>query len=165
MDNITYLKWSRLHNDPNFRNELPEILLHSWEKSYNLGIDAENSLPVLLSKEQFSKIRENWKSLYYYANDALTTISKRYDNFNMGFALFDTTGCLIKLYGNDKFHKWAKQNNIEKRSMWNESIIGTNAVSLGLKSKKAISIAGEEHFSKFAINFAMYFAPVIYEGE
>ncbi len=164
MNNKTYLKWNQLHNNLALRKKLPDTIFSSWEKSYSLGIDPVESIPPLSSEDEFNSNKENWKFLYYYANDILTTTAKSFDESNFGLALFDKTGRLIKLYGNDEFLKWAKENNLEKRALWDENIIGTNAVSLGLRLKKSVAVIGEEHFSKFAINFAIYFSPIMVQS-
>ncbi len=165
MNNVTHITWSELHLSKNFRKKLPDYLVDSWEESYSYGIDPEESIPLLCSDEKFEHNKEDWKSLYYYANDALRTFSKRFNKLNFGLALFHKNGCLIKLYGDDEFLKWAKENKLENKSIWDEKVIGTNAVSLGLKMKKSVSVVGEENFSKFATNFAMYFSPIIFEKE
>ncbi len=162
----TYLEWTELHNSPNLRDKLPNVLYCSWEKSYALGINPSDSVPLSCTKEELKKNKEIWKSLKYYANDVLTTtVSKRFDNFNFVLGLFDKNGCLIKLYGDEESLYWANNNNLINETIWDEDIIGTNAVSLGLKLRKSISVIGTQHFSKFAINTAMYFSPIIFEKD
>ncbi len=165
MDRSTYQKWIQYHKDSAIRKELPDILYISWNKSYELGIDANNILPLLSSDKEFNYKKSQSKSLYYYANDAIATISDHFEESNFGIALFDKNACLIKLYGNEEFNRWSKENNLVPKSVWDENIIGTNAISLGLKLKKSVSVIGEQHFSKFATKFAMYFSPIIFEKE
>lgn len=161
MDNSTYEKWIQLHNDSASRKNLSKVIFDSWEESYKLGIDATNSLPLLLTEKEFKDRKDRSKSLYFYANDVIATTPNHFNESDFGIALFDKTGCIIKLYGSDEFIKWAKVNNIEVKSLWNENTIGTNAVSLGLKLKQSVCVIGEEHFSKFGINLAVYFSPII----
>ena len=165
MDNKTYQKWIQYHNNSTIRKELPDILYTSWNKSYELGLDSRNSLPLITSDEDFNYKKSQSKSLYYYANDAIATTSEHFEESNFGIALFDKNACLIKLYGNEEFNKWSKENHLTVKSVWDENIIGTNAISLGLRLKKPVSVIGEQHFSKFATNFAMYFSPIIFEKE
>ncbi len=165
MSNDTYNKWNQLHTNPQSRKVLPDILFDSWDKSYSLGIDPKNSVPNILSDEEFHRKKINSKSLFYYANDVLTTNFKRFNTSNFGVAIFDKTACIIKIHGSEEFLKWAKENKFEEKSVWDENVIGTNAISLGLKLQKPISVIGEQHFSQFAINFAVYFSPIIVEKD
>ena len=163
MNSSTYLKWAELHNNPKARKTMPEILLASWEASQSLGISPEISIPLISPEEDYKNDTEKWKALYFYAHDVLTTTSNNFNDFNFALALFDQSGCLIRLYGDEESLSWLKENDIDNRAIWDEKIIGTNAVSLGLKSQKSVAVIGEQHFSKFAINIAMYFSPIIFE--
>lgn len=166
MNESIYQKWILLHKNKIHRKNLSAILFNSWQESYESGVDPLKSVPSISSDEEFYKNRQKWKTLHYYANGILTsTASQKFDNFNFVLALFDKSGCLIKTYGDEKSLKWSKENKLVDKSIWDEKIIGTNAVSLGLKCRTSIAVIGAEHFSKFAINFAMYFSPIIFESE
>lgn len=165
MNIITYKKWSQFHEDSILRKDLSDILYNHWSKSDALKIDFQNNIPPIISEEEFDLKKNAAKSLIYYANDVIKANSVNFEKCNFVIALFDKTGCLIKLYGDDNSLQWAKKNNIEEKSVWDENIIGTNAISLGLSLNKSISVMGEEHFCKFAINLAVYFSPIVIEEE
>ena len=165
MKDMPYKKWIELHKNPNLRKEFNDILINHWDKTDTLNIDFENNLPLICSEEDFNYKKDKAKSLIYYANDVIKASSMTFEKCDFVIALFDETGCLIKLYGNDKSLKWAKNNNVIEKSIWDENLIGTNAISLGLKLNKSISVIGEENYSKFAINFAVYFSPIVIEQE
>lgn len=163
MNNELYLRWTNLHNDYNSKKNLSNNLYDSWNRSYKANINPHNSKPDICSTDQFSKIKDESKSLYIHANYVLEKMVEYLGQSCFGFALFGKDGCLLKLYGSKNFHEWAAENKLEKQSIWKENIMGTNAISLGLRLRKPISVVGEEHFSKYAINMAVYFSPVIVE--
>ncbi len=165
MTEINYEKWSKLHTFKEIRNNLPPQILKSWEESHTAGINPNRSVPLICSDEEFSICKENCKSLFIYSNEILSKTPSKFDDFEFGIALFDRNGCLLKFYGDDSFKLWAKENKIEKKSVWDEKTIGTNAVSLGLKYKKPFEVNGEEHYSRFAIDMSVYFSPILVEKD
>ncbi|MBS7528661.1 sigma 54-interacting transcriptional regulator [Fusibacter paucivorans] len=163
MNNTLYSRWIQLHNDSNLRKNLPDKISDSWYESFKANVDPTKSVPFMYSKKDFEKVKEKSKSIYIHANYVLERMYKCMPQSNLGLVLFDKNACLLKLYGSDSFMTWAKENYLAKGVVLSESVVGTNAVSLGLRHRQAISVVGEEHFSKFAIEIASYFSPVILE--
>lgn len=165
MNNKLYSTWLNLHNDSNLRLDFPKIIYDSWHESFKSNINPNKSKPVIYSNEEFKEIKKDSKSIYIYANYVLERMYKCMPKSDLGFALFDKNGVLLKLYGTPHFKDWASKNYLVKGVILSENSIGTNAISLGLRYKQPISVVGEEHFSEFAIGIAAYFSPVILEQE
>lgn len=165
MSNKIYSNWVQLHNDSNLRKNLADKISDSWYESFKANIDPYKSKPFIYSNKDFEKVKEDSKSIYIHANYVLERMYKCMPKTNLGLALFDKNACLLKLYGSDYFMTWAKENYLVKGVVLSENVIGTNAISLGLRHKQPISVVGEENFSKFAIDIASYFSPVILELE
>ena len=158
------VKWLEYHNNPTIRETLPEFLFNSWKSSYALGVDSKNSQPYICSDDEFSNIKKLSRSLFLYADDVLKKTATNLDDSQTGLALFDKNGCLLKLYGKPQFLQWAKENDIETKSVWTENTIGTNAISLGIQFQKPINVIAQEHFSQSFIYSAFYFAPILIEA-
>ena len=165
MNNKIYSSWLKLHNDSNLRIFFPKIIYDSWNESVKLNINPYKSKPFVCSDKDFKKVKEDSKSIYIYANYVLERMYKYMPESDLGLALFDKNGILLKIYGTDHFIDWAIKNYLVKGAIFSENVIGTNAISLGLKYKQPISVVGEDHFSEFAIDIAAYFSPVILEQE
>lgn len=157
-------KWMRMHIDSNARQELDDLTRQSWERSISYSLDYTNALPKEISPQEFKRIQIERKRLCVCANSVLEPLEQRYINNGYGLILFDQSGCLLRLYGKERFQTWAADNHIKIATRWSEKTIGTNPFSLGIQHEIAASLIGEKNFSRFLINGAYFFAPIRLEN-
>ncbi|WP_026394030.1 sigma-54 interaction domain-containing protein [Acetobacterium malicum] len=158
-------KWIANHKYHEKREEMDQLKYDSWEKSINKGINPLVAKPQKVTENEFIQIKRQSKRTYIYSNSILSELERESTREQIGCVLFDADGCILKLYGNSEFKEWANEIGIEPRTIWNESTIGTNAFSLGIKSKSVIELTGEENFSKLLIKTACYFYPLKLEND
>jgi transcriptional regulator with PAS, ATPase and Fis domain len=157
-------KWMRMHIDPDARQELDNLTRQSWETSLSYNLDYMNALPEEISPQEFNRIKRETKRLRVFANSVLEPLEQRYIDNGYGLILFDKSGCLLRLYGKERFQTWAANNHIKIATRWSEKNIGTNVFSLGIQQESLVSLIGENNFSRFLTNGAYFFAPIKLEN-
>ena len=164
MREVVLNKWMEYHQSSEKRKEMESSKYDLWEKSIRSGIDPMTARPKIVSESDFKQIRFRAKKTYIYSHSILTGLEKVTTREYLGCALFDADGCILKIYGDDKFKNWAKEIGVEARTVWDERTIGINAFSLGINKVGSTELVGEEHFSKYLLGTACYFTPLKLEG-
>ncbi|GAU76425.1 response regulatory protein [Fusibacter sp. 3D3] len=131
-----------------------------WKEDDQNHIDFKNVLPPKLAPSAYQKSKQHSRKLYVYANSVIKNLEKTSKNDQIGVAIFDNEGCLLKLYGKGSFLTWAHAHHIEVGSIWRSDKIGTNIFSLGSKLNKRTSLIGPENYPKFLLDTACYLAHV-----
>lgn len=158
-------RWENIHKNLTYGKELPEPLPAFWKRCYIKGIDPETNTFKQYSPEEFKKIKEDSVKIYAYSNRFLLQMMNYIHNPQLGFALFDKNGCLLKLYGSQEFKDWCSLQNIAPGTDWSEESVGANAVSIGLETKRTLAVMGSENFCRALIDTAVYFSPFIIDDD
>lgn len=152
-------RWERLHTDPRARAALDDALRDAWRRSAAAGIDYQTALPAEVSHNGFKRAKQQSKRLYIYAS-SIVNASELDPEEEYGVMLFDTGGCLLRLYGGARFRAWAAANHIGVATRWTEEAIGVNVVSLGTQLQKTVQLCGEENFAHFLTPGRYAYTPV-----
>lgn len=158
-------KWESLHQDSNFLMMLSNPLLKYWSICYDAGISPDLDVFDMYSDQAFTRIKDESIKIYAYSNRFLLQMTRYLVNPEVGFALFDSKGCLLKLYGGEHFKNWCSQHNISIKSNWSLEAAGANAVSVGIGTKQAIAVIGSENYCRALCNTAVYFAPFVLDDD
>jgi len=158
-------RWERLHGSLCFDEELPDPLPHFWDRCRERDTDAQTEAFPRYSKEEFQKIKEDSLKIYAYSNRFLLQMTKYHNNSRLGFALFDSKCCLLKLYGSAQFLNWCGDHYITPQTDWSEATVGANAVSIGLETGRSIAVAGSENYCRLLLDTAIYFSPFIVDDD
>ena len=165
MEDLVLNRWIENHQYCEKRAEMDLLKYESWEKSIAMRIDPMVARPPKVTEKQFNQIKVRSKKTYIYSHSILSKFERESLRKKFGCVLFDTEGCVLKVYGSAGFKDWAMEIGIEPRTVWNHDIIGTNAFTLGAENKSPVSLIGAEHFSKFLIGTACYFSPLKLEKD
>lgn len=112
-----------------------------------------------LDKDAFEKNKRNSYPIYVAGNRLLTTAMTYLPDEETGIAIFSNEGCLVRLYGNNKFLEWADKMGIVPGTDWREQFIGTTAVSMGLRYESPFMTSGKQHLCKQLQNVTIAFSP------
>ena len=164
MDQQLLEQWLTLHQDEKNRIGFRPELQALWRVDDLRGIDYENALPFKLGAADYKRFKQRSRRLYVYANSVIKHLEKTMKNENIGVAIFDNEGCLLKLFGKQAFMAWASSNNIEAGTVWRAEYIGTNIFSLGNHLQKRTTIMGYENYASFMLDTACYLAPVMLDN-
>lgn len=153
-------RWVRLHAGE-AQTCLPPHLASAWAQCASLGIDPELDKIPSLEPDDFEQAKRNSARTYGYSNRFVQQMLPLVSNPNMGFALFDPDGVLLKLYGSETFQNWCFTHGIVRNTVWRLDAFGANAVAVGLQQFKTISTIGEEHYCSALLDTAIYFSPFV----
>ena len=137
--------WDQLHAG-GAQDRMSPFLAAAWAQCASMGVKPDLDALPCLPPEQFEEAKWNAIRAYGYANRFLFKMLPLVSNPNMGFALFDPKGVLLKLYGAENIQSWCRAHGIARNTVWRMETIGANAVALGLQQYKTMSTVGEEHY-------------------
>jgi len=144
------------------REQIDDILGMSWERGYLAGVEADKKKFDFCSDEEYQESKKDSYVLYIFCNRLLKNIAEKSKDQNIGFGFFDQKGRLMQLYyGNPLFKEWIVKHGIDKKTVWTETSIGTNAVALGLRHGTPFLTQTKEHYCKLLRDSFVGFAPCI----
>ena len=156
--------WDQLHAR-GAQDRLSPFLAAAWAQCASMGVKPDLDALPCLPPEQFEEAKWNAIRAYGYANRFLFKMLPLVSNPNMGFALFNPKGVLLKLYGAENIQSWCRAHGIARNTVWRMETIGANAVALGLQQYKTMSTVGEEHYCKPLLDVAVHFSPFVTDNE
>jgi transcriptional regulator with PAS, ATPase and Fis domain len=160
MDNLLKNEWKAYHEDTKRRSIMREVVRMLWQEDDAAGIDYRHVLPERMEHSAYQKAKQRSRRLYVYANSVVKHLEKTSQTTNIGVAIFDNDGCLLKLFGKSDFITWAMAHHIETGTIWRSEFIGTNIFSVGDRLQARTSLIGAEHYAAFLVDTACYLAHV-----
>lgn len=134
------------------------------QEAHETAVPCEKQFqPVTASEEEFRAIKESSVRIYAYANRILSKYISLQDHPASGFALFNETGYLLKLYGSQQYLDWCAVEGIRIRTRWDAASMGKTAVSEGFKNRRHMQTGGEEHENRNLQNAVISFSPLMLE--
>lgn len=118
-----------------------------------------------LSDEQFKQLKQNSLKLYAYTNRVMAKARDIQMQQTMGYALFDKSGYLLKLYGPDSFLLWCDSIGLEKGTLWDSASFCESAVSEGLNSLHGEWFTDPASPSPMLSKLSMYFHPLVLDSK
>ena len=159
-------EWERLHGDQGYREAvLPPVVAGHWRRCEELGVDPGRTAPPVLPGVAFEQVKKASIKLYAYANRFISQMTGFMRNPHIAFALFDRSGCLLKLYGGADTLAGLEAAGIKRMTDWSAGALGTSAVSVGLEQNVALEISGAWNYCRALADRAVYFAPIALEDE
>lgn len=158
-------RWESLHRNSVSPAQLTETVSSFWKRCYAKQINPEIDAFKVYSDAEFKKIKEESLKIYAYSNRFLLQMTKYNTNPYLGFALFDSKCCLLKLYGGEKFMDWCHSRGIAPKTDWREESVGANAVSIGSKIGRSIAVVGSENFCRVLTDTAIYYSPFLVDDD
>lgn len=138
----------------------PEII-DSWQRCRQNGLNPYDGIAYhILDQEAFEE--------KLYENELLITLVKqnlkRLHSFLRGWRfvtiLTDKEGYILFKDGEDSVKVAAETIRFKEGSKWGEVDVGTNAIGLAARYKKAMMVRGYEHFSKASQQWNCSAAPI-----
>lgn len=118
-----------------------------------------------VSEEEFSRRKAASVRIYAYANRVLGMACRQQQRQDIGYALFDKSGCLLKLYGPSAYLTWCTKHEIKSATLWDAGSIGSNAVSKGLQTLLHTHTIGAENDAVNLQDAEIFFAPLLLEEQ
>ncbi|AGA68245.1 transcriptional regulator containing PAS, AAA-type ATPase, and DNA-binding domains [Desulfitobacterium dichloroeliminans LMG P-21439] len=157
-------RWMQMHTDATMLKELETLVRESWERSLNYKVDYINALPEEIPPKEFARIKQANKRICIYTSSIISFPLTKIQVPESGVLLFDNTGCLLQIYGQEVFRAWAEVNQIKIGTRWTEQAIGANVVSLGMRLEGTVTLIGSENYSRFLTNGIFAYSPIKLEN-
>ncbi|MGI5912587.1 MAG: sigma-54-dependent Fis family transcriptional regulator [Syntrophomonadaceae bacterium] len=139
--------WQDFQNNKTVETDrVRKVILDSWKRSQQYGINALNQNKQLCSPEVLKKRQANNKILLNAAHDYLEDLYSKVLNSQGIVVLSDAKGTIIFALGDEKTMR--ETTAPEPGQDCSEATIGTNGVGTCLTLKRPIQIWAEEHYYK-----------------
>jgi len=136
----------KLENNKN--TGVRKIIIDSWERCNEFGVDSENGRGTRISEHEINEIIKKNSELI---NVAIPLMKKMYQVVKgSGFSvmLTDENGYVLETIGDEDIMKKAVELNFVKGAIWTEEAVGTNAIGTAIHMDQPIQTVGMEHYCK-----------------
>ena len=143
------------------RNVYQALIKESKERCAQYGIreDQVFSKKMIDNSELQKKFTEN-RDLILTASPYMEHLMSIVRGNNFFVLLTDKEGCILNAIGDEKILSEAFELKMIAGAYMNEENIGTNAMSVVIKSKEPIQLSGEDHFIKAYHRWTCSGAPI-----
>jgi transcriptional regulator of acetoin/glycerol metabolism len=127
---------------------VPDVIFHSWQRSADSGIMAENSgktFPTLPTGE-LNTLREANKDLLDHSLPVIENLYEQIIHTSSMVILADVNGVVLHSIGDPCFIGRARKVSLQPGGIWSEQIRGTNAIGTALVTQSPIVVHNVEHF-------------------
>lgn len=155
-------EWKKFLETDSYRSELIEAdIFSSWQRSKSAGVDPLQFCPsTTLTVEDIQTQSISHASLKKSFGSIINIIQEITSRNNLKVQLFDKEGKSVQilLNKNSKGECYTLGSHIVRDV--SENIVGTNAVSLCLHTKKPVQVVGPEHYHQFWHNIIGSASPI-----
>ena len=152
------LRWNSMHNG-GYLSSGKSIVKVTWEQSKRLGLNPLQQTFSYHDPETFQAIKQQNRMIYAYTRRYVLSTLSLSINKKMGVALFDDTGCMLRLFGDENYLMWASSLGIAAGSKWDISHLGANAIAAGLMTHKPVFFSGVDNYCQVLLPINTYFIP------
>ena len=138
--------WERFLADGTGPADLPRPVAASWERSRSRGISAALAEAPLAEEPEIFRRRSLNAPLLNAARPALERSSLFLAETSSMMILTDASGFIIETAGDARVVDHGRRNHLETGGLWDEGVIGTNAIGTALVEGRPTEIRGAAHF-------------------
>lgn len=140
--------WEAFINSGEIKNGIisPSIA-ESWLKCANTGVNPTNGKgQIVLEYGVLSQLIEKNDIMIRAAKPFMQDIYKFFKGSSFIVVLTDAKGHILEIFGDYDRLENAKRLNFLPGAIWQESVVGTNAIAMVLDTGLPIQVSGPEHF-------------------
>jgi excisionase family DNA binding protein len=128
-----------------------DIVLDSWRRSRNHGIDARSLAPAVIETGEAlgARLAAN-RELMIAADHTWQLLAESLVASDNVLIVADATGTLLAVRGNAEFVQAAERQSVRPGRDWSEPVSGTNAIGTALVLKRPVIIRSVEHYCETA---------------
>jgi transcriptional regulator of acetoin/glycerol metabolism len=138
--------WERFLADGSGPAGLPRPVAASWERSRSRGISAALAEAPLAEEPEIFRRRSLNVALLNTARPALERSSLFLAEASSMMILTDANGFIIETAGDPRVVDHGHRNHLQTGGLWDERVIGTNAIGTTLVEGRPTEIRGAAHF-------------------
>jgi transcriptional regulator of acetoin/glycerol metabolism len=122
-------------------------ILDSWMRCTEAGLDFSAATPrQVVDAHELADRRERAAVVRRLAQAELETLSQQIAGSNFLLAFADPGGIILDLYADNRFQMSGSGAGIVVGSDWSEAVCGTNGTGTALRTGRAVSVSGLEHY-------------------
>lgn len=127
---------------------LERILLRSWERCRQAGLDANALIhhAELIEETRLAEAREQHQSLLASSRSIMEHVQEQIRHSGSVVILANEEGLVLHTVGDADFIDRAGQVALQPGARWEERCRGTNAIGTALAERCAVEVVGGEHF-------------------
>jgi transcriptional regulator of acetoin/glycerol metabolism len=157
--------WDRFNSDlleeENISSLYESMILKEWKRCRDLRINADMNKGVMLTADEFEKVRNNNRGLIEKALPVLKNVSQFLTWIPIILILTDNKGNILQVLGENKVRKHAANNNIIEGSIWREELAGNNGLGTALNRKAPVHVFAAEHYCEGWHTWTCAAAPIL----
>lgn len=154
--------WEKyIHENKLDPTNIDKIILDSWKLSKKFNVNPNKGIGnrILTASDFKTRLREN-ETLISLAKRSLDRFSMLFKNIEFILVLTDADGYILWQSGHEGLKEIARDIGFWQGSQWTESVVGTNAIGVALRTKEANIIHGYEHFAKASQRWSCVSSPI-----
>jgi PAS domain S-box-containing protein len=150
-----------IHDEPIEEGSVRDIILDSWKRSKEYGVDPYALTCEILSEDEIKKRIQRRKDLVDTAKPYLEKIYSIVEDSNFYVALTDEDGYILSIIGNENIVSVASETTSAVLGCCrHERAVGTNGMGLCLAINQPVQTVGGEHYLKSHHRWACSVAPI-----
>ncbi|MCK8827070.1 sigma-54-dependent Fis family transcriptional regulator [Natroniella acetigena] len=158
---VVYNVWSDFIAGKDLEPEsVREIILDSWKRCYEYGVDPLKGKGACISDKQLEEIRLKCNNLIDIAKPFMYEIHNFVKESGFVVVLTDKNGFILEVVGDPNIIENAQNLGFVKGAFWSEEKVGTNAIGTALEVDKPLQVVAEEHFCKDHHSWTCSAAPI-----
>lgn len=136
-------------------------ILESWARSAASGINAQsNSAPLSRPEPQLPPSGHENQDLRIVAGRVFAKIGCLLEDAEAMLVLTDANGTIIDTIGDAKTLDAAQEIHLQVGGIWDEAVIGTNAIGTALRASRPVVVHASEHFCAGIKSWTCAAAPI-----
>lgn len=140
---------------------LPPDIADSWHRCVRLGLDPlANIQATNLDASALREARDAHESLIRFARPEIELLHDQIAGSNFMIALGSPDGTILQTLVDNQFSDNPVAHTVVPGSLWSESVRGTNALGIALKTGRPAHVYGPEHYLKANGNVSCICAPI-----
>jgi sigma-54 dependent transcriptional regulator, acetoin dehydrogenase operon transcriptional activator AcoR len=144
--------------------KIDKVIIDSWKLSKEFKVNPNEGIGnrFLTTTDLQKRLRDN-ETMISLAKRNLDRFSMLFKNIDFILVLADADGYILWQSGNEGLKETAREIGFWEGYQWTESMVGTNAIGVALRTKAANIIHGYEHFAKASHKWSCVSSPIFGE--
>ncbi|MFV2049186.1 sigma-54-dependent Fis family transcriptional regulator [Metabacillus litoralis] len=146
-------------------SKMDKMIIDSWKLSKKFKVNPNEGIgnKILTTSDFQKRLKEN-ETLISLAKRSLDRFGMLFKNMDFILVLTDADGYILWQAGPESLQGIAREMGFLQGSQWTESVVGTNAIGIALRTKEANIIHGYEHFAKASQQWSCVSSPILGEN-
>lgn len=159
--------WQKFINEDKLdKTKIDKVIMDSWKLSKKYKVNPYEGIGnrFLTTMDFQEKVRDN-ETMISLAKRSMERFTMLFKNIDFILVLTDEEGYILWQSGNEGLKEKAREIGFWEGYQWTESLVGTNAIGVALRTKEANMIHGYEHFAKASQKWSCVSAPIFGEDQ